>query len=204
MCKNIDLIFNVKISDKYFDEYMIGFKRFILFYAIILFAFIICMELFISWYTKKPVRRTVRLVSQIMGDKNIHSEEEMYKAIGRMKTDKRKSDKAFLLTMFLRPLDEAECEFIKKKYPAFPESFVMVLFLSENITAKILELLLSKNNIEYSEILSPKKGENVVIFDCTDLPNMAELDKKLDDIVFSVKKNGMDFTARYGNAVQRY
>ena len=198
MCKNIDLIFNVKISDKYFDEYMIGFKRFILFYAIMLFAFIICMELFISWYTKKPVRRTVRLVSQIMGDKNIHSEEEMYKAIGRMKTDKRKSDKAFLLTMFLRPLDEAECAFIKKKYPAFPESFVMVLFLSENITAKILELLLSKNNIEYSEILSPKKGENVVIFDCTDLPNMAELDKKLDDIVFSVKKNGMDFTAVMG------
>ncbi|UKI37506.1 MAG: hypothetical protein L6V93_05060 [Clostridiales bacterium] len=30
------------------------------------------------------------------------------------------------------------------------------------------------------------------------MPNMAELDKKLDDIVFSVKKNGMDFTAVMG------
>lgn len=198
MCKNIDLTISLKISEDYFSAYMSGFRRFICIYIIMVLLLIVAIEFAIDRYAKRPMRNVVRLVSGIVGDSSIHSEEDMYRAIGKLKKDKKSSDKAFLLTLFLKPLDSAEKEFIKSRHLDFPEPFIMVLFYGENINRKILELLMEKFGISWNEILSPRSGEYTVIFDCSDNLDTSELRTKLDDMMFSVKSQGVKLVAIMG------
>ena len=191
-CNNVGLTMDFVISEDYFKAYMSGFMKFVFIYISVLLLAVLCLEMFISRYMNRPLRNMVRLVSNVTGDNEIKDEEGMLAAISRLNENKKNYEKAFLMTLFIKPLERDECEFIRTKYPDFPEPFLFAVFYSENLNEGILKLLIDKFNISGKYILSSKTDEFVVFFDYTDDVNVRELRESLNELNFEAKSNGVN------------
>lgn len=203
ICKTVSLKIGVTVADDYFVKSTRGFRLFIGIYIAVLLIAAIILQLFIELYASRPVRKMLRLVSNIVGDGEIRSEKLLYEKIDELQKNKTSYEKSFLLTLFLKPLDSEDAEFIKGRYTNFHEPFFMTVFHGEALTESILCLLMEKFDIEWNIVLSPRKNEIVVIFDYSDGFDMRSFRTHLDNMIFSTKKNGVNITALVGIPCER-
>lgn len=203
ICKNLGLKLGVTVADDYFAKSTRGFRLFICIYLAVLLVAAIILQIFIELYASRPVRNMLRLVSNIVGDGEIRNEKLMYEKINELQKNKISYEKSFLLTLFLKPLDSEDAEFIKRRYTNFHEPFFMTVFHGEALTENILCLLMEKFDIEWNIVLSPRKNEIVVIFDYSDEFDMRSFRTHLDNMIYSTKKSGVNITALVGIPCER-
>ena len=198
VCSNAELHISTAVSEKYLKKYMAGFRRVVYLYITILLLFVFGLQILLDRYSKRPIRSMVRLVANIMGNSEIRTADDMYAAICSMSEDKKSYEKSLLTTLFFKPADNEEAEFIRSKYPDFPEPFIMAVIRGENLNEKILRLLMGKFGLDTKMILPSGEDEFTAVFSCSDELDTKILRERLDDMRFSAKNNGVNLTILIG------
>ena len=192
---SIGLKLSYAVSEAYSIKYMRDFRLFAYVYITFLLLCVVIFELLILWYSGKSVRNMAHFVANLTENDSIRNENDIMDIFVKLNSENENYDKYLFLSAFSKPPEKEECDFIRKKYPNFPEPFLFVSIFCDDINSVVMETIADKMGVDKEFIFFPAKNEGVLFVPYNDDFDIILFKEKLDKINFAAKKQSLLFTA---------
>jgi len=199
--QKMNLTFKMSISKKYLLMHM----RFFIVFVIIYFLLLLLVALFLEAVTlnilNKPLHNMVSMVESITGEKcKSHSGlQYLYHTVWKLRNENLYWDQTYnnitFNMLFLKELDDEECELFRKKHPNFSEPFLFVMFSGKYLMPEVLRLCLQQHNMNSNFLVEDPRKRLILFLNYNDELDIENLKNNLNSVLFDFKKHKVELVS---------